>query len=266
MRDYSRVAPAFWSGSTGKKLRGHRDAQLLALYLITCPSANMLGLYYLPLPTLLHEIGISREGASKAFRSVFEAGFAYYDEATEYVWVPEMAKFQIGGSLKPDDKRVTGIERELELHRKSPFFNAFLDRYRAAFHLKTEPANTSPFEGPSKPFEGPSKPLRSQEQEQEQEQERESAPNGASSSPPVLTLGEHGYVRMTAQQYDRVKAKLNGQTDEYIGRLDSYIAQIGERKARTKYSDHSAVVVNWFRRDQEKQRAGKPSRPTKVVL
>jgi hypothetical protein len=50
MRDYAKVAPTFWNGETGKKIRElGRDAQVVALYLITCPSSNWIGLYYLPL-------------------------------------------------------------------------------------------------------------------------------------------------------------------------------------------------------------------------
>ena len=72
MREYAKVAPAFWTGETGRHLRGDANAQRVAFYLMTCPSANMIGLYYLPLPVLAHEIGISLqgifEGPSKALR------------------------------------------------------------------------------------------------------------------------------------------------------------------------------------------------------
>src|SRR5690242_9053481 len=151
MRSYGKVCPGFWIGETGKLLRAAgRDAQTIALYFITCPSSNMLGMYYLPLPTLYHEVGISKEGASKALRRVGEANFAFYDEASEYVWVPEMAKWQIGPSLEPNDKQVTGIKRELETLRKSPFFNEFLKKYREAFNLEDVSSEASPIEGASK--------------------------------------------------------------------------------------------------------------------
>lgn len=165
MRDYASVAPQFWTGKTGKKLReAGADAQRVALYLITCPSANALGLYYLPLPTLCHEVGISEEGASEALRRLFLAHFSHYDTSSEYVWVPEMARFQIGESLSAGDKRVKWIIKELMSLSKSPFFNEFLEKYRDLFKLQS-------VEKISRPIEGPSMPHRSQEQEQEQEQE-----------------------------------------------------------------------------------------------
>ena len=58
MREYAKVSPTFWTGDTGRSLRGDPDAQRVAFYLLTCSNANMIGLYYLPLPTLCHEIGI----------------------------------------------------------------------------------------------------------------------------------------------------------------------------------------------------------------
>ena len=163
MRDYAKISPRFWTGPTGRAVRAlGPEAVVVALYLLSCPSANMIGLYYLPIPTLAHETGIPFEGACKALRSLSEAHFAHYDEGEEMVWVPEMARHQIEEELKAGDHRCKGIWKEAEQFRKSRFYLAFWDRYHVAFHLP-EPS----------PLEAPSKPLRSQEQEQEQEQEEE---------------------------------------------------------------------------------------------
>jgi hypothetical protein len=129
----------------------------------------MLGLYYLAMPTLCHETGRSLQGALKALRSLREAKFAYYDAPTEHVYVPNMAREQIGERLKRKDNRHVAVLRELETLRKTPFFNDFLKRYRGPFEL-----HDIEFEKNSEsPLEGPSEPLRSQEQEQEQEQKQE---------------------------------------------------------------------------------------------
>lgn len=94
MRDYAKVAPQFWIGATGKALRkAGAEAQVVALYLLTSPHANMLGLYYLPTVYLIHETGLGEEGASKGLQRAIEAGFCSYDEASEVVWVHEMARF-----------------------------------------------------------------------------------------------------------------------------------------------------------------------------
>ena len=65
MRDYGKVSPQFWIGQTGKKLRSEgAEAQIVAMYLMTSPHANMLGLYYCPAMFIAHETGLDLEGAS----------------------------------------------------------------------------------------------------------------------------------------------------------------------------------------------------------
>ena len=162
MRDHAIVSPQFWTGNTGRYLRQHPDAQRLALYLLTCPNANMIGLYYIPIPTICHELGMDKEGASKALRRVSEGGFATYDEGSEVVFVHEMAKFQIGPYLKVGDNRIRGIEKMLESYSKCNLYNDFVKRYRNCFQLSVALNQ-----------EAPSKPLRSQDQEQDQEQDKE---------------------------------------------------------------------------------------------
>lgn len=155
MRDYAKVAPQFWTGKTGKALRAQGShIQVCALYLITCPSANMIGVYYLPMPTLCHETGSTLEGASEALRSLSEVGFSRYDAPSEYVFVPEMAFFQIGPSLSPKDNRHVALLRELEIVKKTPFYDDFMTRYRTAYHLDEGKPLESPLEAPSKPEAG----------------------------------------------------------------------------------------------------------------
>jgi hypothetical protein len=162
MRDYSKVSPQFWIGATGKKIRSYGiEAQLVSLYLLTCSHANMLGMYYLPKIYIAHECGLSLEGASKGLTSAIEAGFCSYDEASEMVWVYEMATFQIADQLKENDKRVLGIQNEYETLPECPFLLGFFNKYKDQF-LMTK----------ARGIQAPSKPLVSQEQEQDQEQEQ----------------------------------------------------------------------------------------------
>lgn len=163
MREYAKISPMFWTGETGRILRkAGRDAQVVALYLVTGPSANMIGLYELPIPLLAHHIGMTLEGASKALARASEGGFCRYDAETETVWVPEMARFQLGDQISAKDNRHKAIIREWQLFKKSKHYADFHVKYRESFDLPD-----------LSPFEAPSKPLRSQEQEQEQEQEKE---------------------------------------------------------------------------------------------
>ncbi len=166
MRDYGKISPQFWTGKTGKAIKaGGPDAVVVAVYLMSSPHSNMIGMYYLPMMYLAHETGLGIEGASKGLRRACEAGFCSYDEASEVVWVHEMARYQIAGELSANDNRVKGIQREIDSVPENPFVSAFYDKYSSAFKLKKLAEKPSPFEAPSKP-------LRSQEQEQEQEQDK----------------------------------------------------------------------------------------------
>lgn len=147
-QQYARVAPEFWTGDTGRQLRKiGRDAQVVALYLITGPTANPIGLYYLPIPTLCHETGLTEQEARKSLASLSDAAFAYYDDPSESVFVVEMARYQITDDMKLHDKRHKWIVGEAEKIRKSPHYSRWHERYKDAFSLH----EASPLQAPTKP-------------------------------------------------------------------------------------------------------------------
>lgn len=238
MRDYAIVSPYFWLGSTGKMVRGRKNAQVLAFYLLTCPSSNMLGMYYLPIPTMVHETGLTEDEVMAALdllstpdlpvdnlyietpskphpspseappkglprishapsmphRSPLEGAygkvFSLYDPISEYVFIPKMATFQVGESLKTGDKRIAGIEKELKRLQKCPFYHLFMKLYARKYHLSTETVDNFEVKAPSMPlaraFDAPSMPHRSQDQDQDQDQEQEQE---KSPLPPFLKNG-----------------------------------------------------------------------------
>lgn len=211
MRDYARVSPAFWTKGSGKALRGDRDAQLVALYVVTCPSANMIGLYYLPITLLAHEVGISIEGARKALRRVETAGFAYYDEVSELVWVPNAAAYQIGDELIGADKRRAAVLRELTSVGKHRFVRDFFDKYGAPYGL----ARLAWIEELETLTQGASEGLRSQDQDHAQEQAQEQdqkkvgvSEGGVSDSGATLSLlpDEQARGRKRARKSPEVRA------------------------------------------------------------
>lgn len=174
MRDYGKVSPHFWTGTTGKKLRNSPEAVIVAMYLMTSPHANMLGLYYMPLLYVAHETGLGFEGASKGLRSACEAGFCSYDEASEMVWVHEMARFQVADSLKPADNRCKSVQKDYDSLPSNPFLAGFFDKYATAFCMTQKRGENTEI---NSPLQATSNPLRSQEQEQEQEQENSHTQN-----------------------------------------------------------------------------------------
>lgn len=157
-----------------KALRRSPEGVIVAMYLMTSPSSNMLGLFCQPVLYMAHETGLGLEGASKGLRHCVEAGFCSFDEESEFVWVHEMARYQIANEIKASDNRCKGIQKDYDALPDNPFLGAFFDRYSQAFHLTNRRGS-----------EAPSKPLRSQEQEQEQEQEKEQEKKKPSASSPA---------------------------------------------------------------------------------
>lgn len=218
VRNYSKVYPQFWIGKSGRMLRGHAEAQLVALYLITSPHANMIGVYHCPVAYIAADTGSPIEGALKGLNRLIEAGFCAYDFDADLVWVIEMARFQIG-ALKINDKQVAGVAREFQSIPDGEIKRGFLKKYAADFHLKYA-ISTSPIEAPCKPLASPIE-ARSIEQEQEQEieqekeQEQEQGKNAQAqapaSEPPIANsaapISDQASTPTTAKPATKAKAK-----------------------------------------------------------
>jgi hypothetical protein len=165
--DYAKFMSSFWTGDTGRALRAlGPEVQLVAAYVFTSPHANPIGLYHLPLAYVCNDVGLTREGASKALRSLSEAHFALYDEAREEVFVPSAARIQLGEAMSAKDKRNPWLKKELAKLRKHAFLNDFLATYSVAYSLDL----VAESKALASPLEGPPEALRSQQQQQQQQQ------------------------------------------------------------------------------------------------
>lgn len=150
MRDYAKISPAFWIQGSGRRLRGEPVAMLVALYLMSCPSASMVGLYYINLPTICHETSLTPQQVRDALATCERAGIAYYDEDHEIAWVPNLARYQIGDVLHPKDAaKRTGVVNAVKRFEHHRFYRMFLDLYNKPYALglpmpKGEPAGPTP--------------------------------------------------------------------------------------------------------------------------
>ncbi|MBF5006872.1 DNA-binding protein [Diaphorobacter caeni] len=200
MRDYAKAVPRMWHGKTFKTLRKSPEGLIVAMYLMTSPSSNMLGLFAQPILYMAYETGLGEEGASKGLQSCIDAGFCSYDAESEFVWVHEMASYQIAPELKANDLRTKGVQRDYDALSENPFLGAFFDRYAAAFHLEYR-------RGEEGATQAPCKALRSQEQEQEQEQEKEQEqdkePTASSAAkPPTAAVPKCEFDEIVAIYHD----------------------------------------------------------------
>lgn len=253
MREYAKIGPTFWTGTTGKALRKRgSEAVIVALYLMSAPGSNMLGLYYQPVLYMAHETGLGIEGASKGLRACIEVDFCRFDESTEMVWVVEMASYQVAEELKATDKRCAGIQREYDALPDNPFLSAFFQRYEQAFHLTRQRVGTSSF---ASPMQAPPKAHRSQEQEQAQEQEQEQALEpygsvGKTDLPPCQTEKVVDLYHTVLPELPAVRL-MNEKRKKAIGGFWKWILTSkkpdGSRRATTS-AEALAWVGNYFER------------------
>jgi hypothetical protein len=290
MRRYARINPQLWIGQTGRKLRDSGpEALLVALYLLSNPHANMLGLYYLPTSLIAHETGLAPQGASKGLRRAIEAGFCAYDESSEMVFVHEMARYQIADQLVATDKQCAGIQREYDGLPNNPFLAAFYEKYASAFHLTSRRGNR-------RPSEGASMPLRSKEQEQEQDlntfpqtsfaEPREVLSNERTNSKPTDAQTERLYSRYPRKR-DKLDAKkairkavitvMAGDADHPALSLEDALNYLGQRVAlyaqRVQGHDQNFIPypASWFNAgsfwdDEQDWIEGHGARKTPVIL
>lgn len=282
MRDHAIVSPRFWTGETGKQIRElGSEAQCLALYLLTCPSSNMIGLYYLPMPILCHELGISREGASKGLLALSSVNYAHYDPLTETVFVPKMSMHQLsirnGDSMNERDKRLSSIHKQLETYAKSPFAKDFLKLYKDVFHIPEKLQHLINGTKPRMGIEGASKGLRrgflkkrarKGEQEQEQEQDKkESCPEPSAPGPPFIQLptNKNGceYVVTSDQVREWEQCYQAVDVADELRKMRGWLLN---NKTRRKTSRGMLrFVSNWLGKAQDQARASPQKRNRRSV-
>ena len=141
MRQFVKISPTFWVGQTGKDLRKAGPAvQLVALYLISNPHVNYIGVYRLPLAYARSDLKMSEKALTKALSILERIGFAKFDPPSEMVWVCQGARWQIGESLAKTDRRVKFVQGEFNaLPMDCPLRSAFFDRYDKSLLLSESP-------------------------------------------------------------------------------------------------------------------------------
>lgn len=147
MRAYSQISPTWWTGQTGRDIarralteRGDADyaaaleVRIVGDWLMTGSQHDQYGLYY-ALPVIIQaETGIRPCRVLPALATLGELEFADFDELTSFVWVREMAAWQLGtlsreGKNGKPDNRIDAARRWYRACADNPFLGAFFDRY-----------------------------------------------------------------------------------------------------------------------------------------
>lgn len=144
MRQFAKMKATFYTGGTGRALRGlkskamAKDAMLLAHYLVVGPSANQFGLYQLETELATVHLPLTAAEVLAAMAELERQDFCRYDAATRWVWVIEMAGHQLDAPLKTQDNVVRSIKRWYETSPKNPWLGPFFDRYEFDLCLSVE--------------------------------------------------------------------------------------------------------------------------------
>lgn len=119
---------------------------------MSCPASEMSGVFYMPKYLIEGELGIPHDELENAIKILEEADFCrFYDD--EYVFVFNMARYQIADALSPDDNRWKSLMRDIE-EMPDNIRREFIIRYNDDFNLgyqiirkaaeQTAPVQTSP--------------------------------------------------------------------------------------------------------------------------
>lgn len=95
----------------------------------------MCGIFYLPVEYISLDTGLAPKKISAALECLRQVHFAYYDSDERYVFVVEMAAWQVAKTLNVKDNRRVGIIKELTTIRHQEFRQLFYERYAEPYSL-----------------------------------------------------------------------------------------------------------------------------------
>src|SRR5687768_16947104 len=91
MREYGLVYSRFWVNPDIQSLSV--DGKLLALYLLTCSHANMLGCFRLPIGYIAEDLQWGFERVKKGFKELIRIRFLSRDEETGWLVIYHYLKW-----------------------------------------------------------------------------------------------------------------------------------------------------------------------------
>ena len=138
-RSYGTIPSEVWLGiEIPGFLSLTADAKLVVIYLLSSPHANMLGLYWLPLPYMAREMRLSEERIGAAIETLEAAGMVKYDAASEHIFVKHFVKTQVLGQhdgLTANNNQVTAARTIFAGLPNTPLKDDLIAAYGKALHL-----------------------------------------------------------------------------------------------------------------------------------
>ena len=272
---YKTIEDTFW---TDPELKGLSfQARGFLAYLITNRHAHYSGIYYIPKSFIVEETRLTPKEVTKCLNALaLDSGkfYALYDEDRSIVWVKNMLYYQAKTSNKK--KILQGTAKQLKTLHGTPLIREFLNCYhneiqnwmsRHTFKsderealstvltammpaLPPDLTTITPVVAPQGPPEPP----------------KDLAPAKAEVKEPApvkKAYGEFEKVKLFDEEYDKLLKRLGKSVlGKYITKIDGYLAA---NKKSDPYSSHYAVILNWWRKDNEENGGGESSAPTKQI-
>ena len=100
---YYRITPRFWLDPDIRN-EWTEDMRLLALYLLTSPHRNMVGLFHCPPSYAINDLQWNEKRFRNGFEALLKASFIQYDEASQVILIPNAIRYD----PPSNDNQVTG--------------------------------------------------------------------------------------------------------------------------------------------------------------
>jgi hypothetical protein len=117
MRDYGKIFTSFWTSQTTRALS--EDGRTLALYLLSSPHSNIIGVFRVPDGYVAEDLQWSSERVSKAFDNLSQNGWATRNKETGWVvichylkWNPVENPNQVKSALKQLDATPNSVSEK----------------------------------------------------------------------------------------------------------------------------------------------------------
>jgi len=140
MAGYANIKDTIFTGATGRELRRHPPEVRELQFWLTCgPDRDPFGIFIAEPESIAPRIGRSVGSVKKSLDTLIALEFCSWDEASQFVWVKEMAHHQFQTPLKAPDFRCTTARKWYAAAPRNPFLGPWFDRYVDDFHLQKEP-------------------------------------------------------------------------------------------------------------------------------
>ncbi len=237
MREFNKISAKFWMAKFSRNLKQFGpEAMLLPIYLQTNHHTHSLGIFYLPIEYIAHDIGLEVNRVRDLLKYLVGLGFCQYDFEEKYIWLKDYAIEQAGGALKGHDNRVKQMQKYYAELPALDFLDEFFQIHKDDFHLSSIPEKSHTNQGEEETdaeiltlLEAPLKPLRSTETETKTETKTETETETKLNH--IVTLprpvGETKLVQKIFEHWKQTMEHPNAKLDNNRRRLITQALQLG---------------------------------------